>query len=139
MLDVSLLFMPSMCIYAYAHDANTVRCTPEMQRILGFGKNVFKYCLKCKIKYNSTNMKDVQFHKRLHRTYLIPKCEKICENFYQKGNTFYFGHEEVEAKCIVKKHKSQLRLSEIWATSTLSKDRLLANLKMAFPDIDNII
>lgn len=106
-----------------------------MQKILGFGKNVFKYCTKCRLTYNSTNMRDVRFHKRLHKSHLIPKCEKICENFYQKGNTFYFGLEEIRAKCTVRRHKGQLKLSGIWADSAPSKDKLLASLRMAFPEI----
>ncbi len=107
----------------------------SFQPILGFSRRIFKYCPKCRIMYNSTNKKDVDFHSKLHKRNLIPKCEKVCKDFYRKGNIFYYGTDEIKAKCTVKVYCGIARIDDVYYDSTTSKDHLFKNIKLLFPEI----
>lgn len=93
--------------------------------MLGFKGKVIEYCHKCNVKYNSTNNKDVQFHNKIHKIHLIPKCTKIANNLHQKGNVFYYGQGEIEAKCVIRWKKGLPMIKELWATTLRSKKEIL--------------
>lgn len=99
------------------------------QRILGFDRKIIKYCTKCNMKYNTTNLKDIAFHNKVHRAALIPKCTRICDNLYQRGNVFYYGEGEVGAKCTVRWHNGHPTIKGLWFTTAEYKECMLDLLR----------
>jgi len=105
------------------------------QGILGFGRKRIEYCIKCDMKYNTTNRNDVELHRRIHKGNLIPKCTKICSGLHQRGNTFYYGEREIEARCTVRWKDGEVAVKGLWSVGEESKERILSLIRGLYGNI----
>lgn len=87
------------------------------------------------IKYNKINKNDVEFHKKIHKKQEIPVCEKIAQNFYQKGNKFFYGEKTIKSSCKIRKNGDCVTLLDFFYDSIESRDSMIKLLKILFLNI----
>lgn len=104
----------------------------DNQTVLGFSRIKIEYCYICGLKYNKTNLKDINLHFKIHRKPKIPKAIQLCKDFYQKKNIYYYGHSYIEALCEGKEENGILLIKKIEFESTEAKNNLLANLRLIY-------
>lgn len=63
----------------------------KTQAVLGLCKRKIEFCAICNLKFNITNPRDIEFHKKLHNKMKIPKAIQLSKNFYRKYHVSSMG------------------------------------------------
>ena len=111
----------------------------DNQFSFGFSKKTLIYCYKCNLKYNKTNKNDVEFHRKIHRTKVLPNSIMIGDGLYQNKSSFYLVDSsfEILAKCSGKIENNTLLVRERESISEKFAQNLLFKLQYLFKDIKN--